>query len=592
MNDDKKNKMKRTNHCGELTKKELDKKVTLCGWVHSWRNHGGVLFIDLRDRTGLVQLVINPENKKTFADAEKLRNEYVVCITGTLQKRLEGYVNKNLPTGEMEINVSEIDIINTCKDLPLEIDGHYNVTEETRLKYRYIDLRKPRMIKNLTLRHKTAQFVRQFLDKKGFLEIETPVLTRSTPEGARDYLVPSRTNKGKFYALPQSPQMFKQILMVSGVDKYFQLARAYRDEDLRADRQPEHTQIDLEMSFVEQSDIFGLMQNLMQEVFSAVGEKIEIPFVQFDYKDVMTKYGTDKPDLRYELEIKDATEIFKNTEFKVFSQSLKAGNVIRSLKAQGGRILSRSDMDKLTDLVKKQGAKGLVWLKVKEGGVLESPTAKFFSPRESSDLIKLTEAKAGDAIFLGSDIENAANIFMGALRTELIRKLALKPVKKWAFLWVTHFPLLEWDEENKVFISPHNPFTAPLKEDWHLFHSNPVKIRSHQYDLVLNGVEIASGSIRNHRRNVQEAIFAKMGYSKEEMQHRFGMLLNALDYGAPPHGGIAVGFDRLIAVLAGETSIREVIAFPKTTTAACPLSEAPDSVDKAQLKELGIKLTQ
>lgn len=582
--------MKRTNYCGEITRKEINKKVILCGWVHSWRNHGGVLFIDLRDRTGLVQLVINPENKKTFTEAEKLRNEYVVCISGNVRKRPEGYINKNLPTGEIEINVCEIETINTCKDLPLEIDEHYNVTEETRLKYRYIDLRKPRMVRNLTLRHKVSQTVRQFLNNEGFLEIETPILTRSTPEGARDYLVPSRVNKGKFYALPQSPQMFKQILMVSGVDKYFQLARAYRDEDLRADRQPEHTQIDLEMSFIEQADVFKLVENLMRGIFNSVGEKIETPFLQLDYKEVMSIYGSDKPDLRYQLEIKDATDIFKNTKFKVFSESLKAGNVIRVLKAQGGGILSRADLDKLTDLVKHYGAKGLVWLKVKEGKVLESPVAKFLSSAESIELIKLTDAKKGDIIFLGSDKQEIVNIFMGVLRTELIKKLALKSGKKWSFSWIKNFPLLEWDEGQKVYISPHNPFTAPLKEDLPLLETNPAKVHSYQYDLVLNGVEIASGSIRNHRRDIQEKIFGLMGYSMSDMQHRFAMLLDALDYGAPPHGGIAVGFDRLIAVLAGENSIREVIAFPKTTTAVCPLSGAPDTVDEQQLKELGLKL--
>jgi aspartyl-tRNA synthetase len=582
--------MKRTNYCASLTEKNINKKVVLYGWVHSWRNHGGVLFVDLRDRTGIVQITAGPSKKEVFETAETVRNEYVIKVEGTVKKRPEGYINKNLPTGNIEVHADEIEILNTCKDLPLEIDEHYNVTEETRLKYRYIDLRKPRMTANLTLRHKVGQAVRNFFDKEGFLEIETPILTRSTPEGARDYLVPSRVNKGKFYALPQSPQMFKQILMVSGVDKYFQLARAYRDEDLRADRQPEHTQIDIEMSFVEQSDIFKLIEKLMKEVFKVIGEKISPPFIRIDYDDVMRKYGTDKPDLRYDLELKDCTKTFKETKFKIFADNLKAGNVIYALKGQGGSKFSRGDIDKLTETVKKHKAKGLVWLKVKENKQYESPAAKFFTAKELGELVKLTDAKEGDIIFLGSDKENTAAGFMGALRVELIKKLQLKPNKKWAFLWVKNFPLLEWDEENKIYISPHNPFTAPLKEDEKLLDSDAAKVKSYQYDLVLNGVELASGSIRNHKRKLQEKIFKLMGYTPQDMQHRFGMLLNALDYGTPPHGGIAMGFDRLIAILKGEESIREVIAFPKTATAVCPLSGAPDTVDENQLKELGLKL--
>ncbi|HUT86007.1 MAG TPA: aspartate--tRNA ligase, partial [Elusimicrobiales bacterium] len=526
--------MKRTNYCGLLTEKQINKKVMLFGWVHSWRNHGGVLFIDLRDKTGIIQITADPKNKETFKIAEKIRNEYVISVCGNVQKRPEGYVNKNLSTGALEVTAESVEILNTCKDLPLEIDGHYNVTEETRLKYRYIDLRKPRMIENMTVRHKVAQVVRQFLDKEGFLEIETPVLTRSTPEGARDYLVPSRVNKGKFYALPQSPQMFKQILMVSGMDKYFQFARAYRDEDMRADRQPEHTQVDIEMSFVEQDDIFKLMENMMQEVFSSRKEKISAPFMQMDYAEAMRKYGTDKPDLRYEMEITDVTDIFAQTKFKVFSGNLKSGNVIRALKADnsplskggrgdlfsetsectgrgGGGILSRGDIDKLTELVKKHGAKGLVWLKVTGSDAAESPTAKFFTQKEITDLIKRTNAKKGDILFLGSDKKETASIFMGALRNVLIKKLELKPDKKWAFLWVKNFPLLECGQEQddkgkKIYISPHNPFTAPLEKDIPLLDTDPLKVNSHQYDLVLNGVEIASGSIRNHKRAMQESI--------------------------------------------------------------------------------------
>ena len=584
--------MKRTNYCGDITAKLINTKQTLCGWVQSYRNHGGVLFLDLRDRTGLVQVVVEPENKTAFEVAQTLRNEYVVCITGQVKARKEGYINKNIKTGEIEVIADTIDVLNTCIPLPFEIDTDKNLSEEIRFKYRYLDLRAPRMVRNLTMRHKVAQCVRRYFDENGFLEIETPILTRSTPEGARDYLVPSRVHKGKFYALPQSPQMFKQTLMASGVDRYFQLARAFRDEDLRADRQPEHTQIDVEMSFVDLDDIFTIGENMMKQVFTMAGEEIKTPFRRLPYQEAMLKYGSDKPDVRFGLEISDIGEIFKNTAFKVFSESLKNGGVIRALVApNSAEILTRGALDKLTELVKKNGAKGLSYLKVKDGKAT-GPSAKFFSESELDTLVKTLNAQENATIFIGTDKPNTCALFMGALRKELIKVLGLKPSHKWAPLWIVNFPLLEYIAEEDRYDAAHNPFTAPVEEDIPLLKTNPLAVRSYQFDMVLNGVELASGSIRNHRRDLQEQILALMKHSKEQAALRFGMLLNALECGAPPHGGFGLGLDRLTALLCGEESIKEVIAFPKTTAAFCPLTESPNVVDQQQLDDLALKLDE
>ena len=581
--------MKRTNYCGDVTAALLGTKQTLCGWVNSYRNHGGVLFIDVRDRSGICQVVVEP-SRPFFAAASAVRNEYVVEVTGTVQRRIEGAVNKNMKTGEIEVVAEEFKVLNTSIPLPFDVNDSRAVAEEIRMKYRYLDLRNPKMFANLLLRHRIAQAARRYLDANGFLEVETPILTRSTPEGARDYLVPSRVHHGEFYALPQSPQMFKQTLMASGIDRYFQLARCFRDEDLRADRQPEHTQIDMEMSFVTIDDIHHIVEGLMKEIFKTAGKELQIPFAKLSYHDAMEKYGSDKPDLRYTLQMQNANDVFKNTGFKVVKDILAAGGAIRALRGEKGAAYSRGHLDKLTELVKKNGAKGLVWIKVKDGK-FEGPSVKFFTEEELKNLQALVLAQDGDIIFVGSDANlHTCQTFMGALRKELVKELP--QLCDWAFVWITNFPLLEYIPEEDRWDAAHNPFTAPVEEDLPNLEKDPGSVRSYQFDLVLNGNELASGSVRNCRREVQERILALMKHSKEEAARRFGMLLNALEAGAPPHGGIGLGLDRITALLAGEESIREVIAFPKTAQAVCPLTDSPNVVDDIQLKELGIALVK
>jgi aspartyl-tRNA synthetase len=580
----------RTHTCGELTAANVGQTVTVCGWNDSKRNHGGVLFINLRDLYGITQVVADP-GSPVFKTAEEAKSEYVLRVTGTVRPRPGTNANKNMPTGEIEISAAEITVLNASQPLPFDLGEHAGVLEETRLKYRFLDLRRPAMAKNMVLRSRLSQVIRNYLYNLDFNEIETPMLTRSTPEGARDFVVPSRNNPGSFYALPQSPQQFKQVLMMSGMDRYFQLARNFRDEELRSDRQPEHTQIDLEMSFVDEQDVARVVEGMMKDVFAYLGETVAGPFPEMEFSDVMLKYGVDKPDLRYALEIKDCSALFKDSQFKVFSGALAEGGVVRAIKGEGGAVFSRGDMDKLTDLVKKHGAKGLVWLRFKEGK-WESPTLKFISDAEQAALKTLLEVKDGDAVFIAADKPAVAAASLGALRTELIVRLKPAQLKKWAFLWVRHFPLLEKDAESGNWTFTHNPFTAPLPEEEHKLDTDPGNVRSAQYDLVLNGVELGSGSVRNHTRALQEKIFALMGYDKAQVQSRFGMIVNAMDFGAPPHGGIGMGYDRLIGIICGTDSIRDVIAFPKTTSGACLMSDAPSTIDEKQLKELHLKITE
>ena len=580
----------RTHSCGELTAANAGQTVTLSGWMDSKRNHGGVVFLNLRDLYGVTQVVARPESP-VFKIAEETKSEYVLRVTGKVTLRPGSNANKNMPTGEIELEASEIQVLNASLPLPFDLGEHAGVSEETRLKYRFLDLRRPAMAKNMVLRSRLSQVIRNYLYNLDFNEIETPMLTRSTPEGARDFVVPSRSNPGEFYALPQSPQQFKQVLMMSGMDRYFQLARNFRDEELRSDRQPEHTQIDLEMSFVDEQDIARVVEGMMKDVFAYLGETVSGPFPEMEFTDVMLKYGVDKPDLRYALEIRDCSALFKNSQFKVFSGALAEGGVVRAIKGEGGAVFSRGDMDKLTDLVKKHGAKGLVWLRFKEGK-WDSPTLKFISDAEQAALKDLLEVKDGDAVFIAADKPAVAAPCLGALRTELIARLKPAQIKKWAFLWVRHFPLLEKDAESGAWTFTHNPFTAPLPEEEHKLDTDPGNVRSAQYDLVLNGVELGSGSVRNHTRAMQEKIFALMGYDKEQVQSRFGMIVNAMDYGAPPHGGIGMGYDRLIGIICGTDSIRDVIAFPKTTSGACLMSDAPAKLDERQLKELHLKIVE
>ena len=586
----------RTHCCDELRAAHIGQRVSLAGWVHSRRDHGGVYFLDLRDRSGLVQVVVNPEEAEAFLAAAKLGSEHVIAVSGVVRGRPDGMKNPKLPTGDVEVKADAIKVLNASKALPFEVSEHANVLEETRLKYRFLDLRRPRMLDNLICRHRVAQTVRRALDAEGFLEIETPILTKATPEGARDFIVPSRLAPGNFYALPQSPQIFKQILMVSGVDRYFQLARAFRDEDLRADRQLEHTQIDLEMSFVEEGDIQTLVERMLQGVWREVmGQELPAPFPRLEYDQAMLGYGSDKPDLRYGLSLADVSEVFRESKFKIFGETVRSGGRIAALTVPGAAI-SRSRIDKLTEMIKTQGAKGLPWIRWNDPP--ESPIAKFISPEEIAALAKDFGIKPGQGqvSFFGVGTGYAPFVHMGGLRKEFLSRpedrthLGLQASTPWHFSWVTRFPLLEWAAEENRWTFSHNPFTAPLDADLGLLDSEPGKIRSHQYDLVCNGVEIASGSIRNHRAEVQSKILALMGFSPEAQQAQFGLLLSALEYGAPPHGGIALGLDRLVALMRGEESIRDVIAFPKTQKGACLLSEAPGPVDPKLLQELRIKL--
>ena len=578
----------RTHCAGDLNAGFVGQEVRVAGWVHSRRDHGGVYFFDLRDRSGLVQVVVHPEKTEAFLVAGRMGAEWVVSAKGKVGRRPAGTENPKLATGEIELTVDELQILNTCRILPFEIDERAEVNEEARLKYRFLDLRRRRMLRNLTLRHVVAMAARNALAAEGFLEIETPMLTKATPEGARDFLVPSRLNPGTFYALPQSPQIFKQILMASGVEKYMQLARAFRDEDLRADRQPEHTQIDVEMSFVSEEDVHAVCERMMKAIFKeAVGFDLPTPFPRLDHFDALRRFGSDKPDLRFGFEIADLTGELRACGFKVFSGAIAAGGVVRAVSCAAD--YSRSEIDKLTERAKLHGAKGLAWIKWTEAGP-ETPIAKFLTPAEIAAIQRKTGARPGMYTFFAADKDLAAAAVMGALRKEIVSKTRPQPSTPWHFSWITRFPLLEWEAEEKRWTFAHNPFTRPLDADAPKLDTDPGAVRSHQYDLVLNGVELASGSLRNHQGDMQRKILGLMGFDAAEQQRQFGLLLSALDFGAPPHGGFGLGLDRLCALLCGEDSIREVIAFPKTQKGVDPLSEAPGPVKDAQLKELHVKL--
>jgi len=583
--------MLRTHKCGTLTKANVGETVVLNGWVQRRRDLGGVLFIDLRDRSGLMQIVFNPAfSGAALETADKCRNEYVIAVKGKVVERDPSTYNPNLPTGEIEVQVTEIEVFNGAKTPPFFIEDGIEVDESVRLKYRYLDLRRPEMQRTLILRSKAAKVFRDFLDENEFVEVETPILTKSTPEGARDYLVPSRVHPGEFFALPQSPQIFKQLLMVGGMERYYQIARCFRDEDLRADRQPEFTQVDIETSFLSQDQLLTLMEQLTAKLFKeTVGVDVPTPFQRLPYAEAMGKYGSDKPDLRFGLELVDVSDVVANSGVKVFASVVAGGGMVKAINAKGCATWSRKELDDLTPFAARYGGKGLAYIVVKDGE-WKGPIVKFLSPEEIAALTERLGAEEGDVLLFSADKAKVVHDVLGNLRLKLGRDLGLINESEFRFAWVVDFPLLGWDEEDKRWVAEHHPFTRPHDDDLPLFETNPGAVRAQAYDLVLNGYEVGGGSMRIFKRDVQEKMFAALGLSMEEAGEKFGFFLDAFDYGTPPHGGMAFGFDRLVMLLTGRTNLRETIAFPKTASASDLLSGAPSEVDDKQLQQLSIRV--
>ena len=582
--------LKRTHRCAELSKENIGEKVTVMGWVQKNRNKGGIIFVDLRDRTGLLQLIFEPEqiSEAEFEKAGKLRSEFVIAVVGDVVART-GAVNENLETGEIEIVAHEVRILSESETPPFPIEEGSKTKEELRLKYRYLDLRRADLQRSLILRSKVATMTRQFLSEEGFLEIETPMLTKSTPEGARDYLVPSRVHTGNFYALPQSPQLFKQLLMCAGYDRYFQIVKCFRDEDLRADRQPEFTQIDMELSFVDVEEVIDINERLLRKVFEAAEVGVTLPIERMTWKEAMDRFGSDKPDLRFGIELVDVTEAVKDSEFVVFKGAIENGGSVRGINAKGQGSMPRKKIDKLVDFAKDYGAKGLAYIAIAEDGTYKSSFAKFMSEEEMKTLIQKMQGEAGDLLLFAADTNEVVWDVLGNLRLEIARQCELLNKEEFRFVWITEFPLLEWNEEQNRYTAKHHPFTMPMDEDLQYLDSEPGKVRAKAYDIVLNGTEIGGGSVRIFQQEIQSKMFEILGFSKEEAYDRFGFLLDAFKYGVPPHAGLALGFDRLIMLMAGRESIKDVIAFPKMKDASCLMTDAPNVVDEAQLEEIGIE---